>query len=397
MPDPLSSFGFELHGFASEHLMKAIGLMSGTSMDGVDIALLETDGERIIAFGPSGGRDYTGEERAFLREAVEAATQLSDRTDRTGILARAEQLITQIHADTVEEFLIQHGLPRDEVRVVGFHGQTVLHRPEAGLTVQLGDGQLLADLTGIDVVYDFRADDIAQGGEGAPLVPVYHAALATFSGLPRPAVIVNIGGVANVTFIGEAGELIAFDTGPGNALLDDWMMQQLGEARDENGQLAARGQTDGRRLEAMLANPYFLRKPPKSLDRNAFALSIMEGLSPEDGAATLTAFTAASLICGAAHFPATPKIFVLSGGGTRNATLVGTLRKLLPGRIELADELGWDAGAVEAQAFAFMAVRSLRGLPISYPGTTGAPQPMTGGILVQPSESNSMEFENSFA
>ena len=377
--------------------MKAIGLMSGTSMDGVDIALLETDGERIMAFGPSGGRDYTGEERAFLREAVEAAVQISDRTDRTGILARAEQLITEIHADAVEDFLIQHGLPREDVSVIGFHGQTVLHRPEAGLTVQLGDGQLLADLTGMDVVYDFRAADMAQGGEGAPFVPVYHGALAEFSTLPRPAVVVNIGGVANVTFIGEDGALLAFDTGPGNALLDDWMMLRLGEAWDENGQLAARGQTDGPTLEAMLAHPYFLRKPPKSLDRNAFSLSVMDGLSPEDGAATLTAFTAASLICGAAHFPAAPKIFVLSGGGTRNASLVGALRKLLPGRIELAGDLGWDAGAVEAQAFAFMAVRRLQGLPISFPGTTGVPQPRTGGILAQPSDASAMEFENSFA
>ena len=377
--------------------MKAIGLMSGTSMDGVDVALLETDGERIVAFGPAGGRDFTGEERAFLREAVRAAAQLTHRTDRTGVLAKAEQLITEIHAEAVGDFLIEHKLPRDEVRVIGFHGQTVLHRPEAGLTVQLGDGQLLADLTGIDVVYDFRADDMAQGGEGAPLVPVYHRALAEFSALPRPAVIVNIGGVANVTFIGEDGELLAFDTGPGNALLDDWMMLRLGEAWDENGQLAARGQTDGPTLEAMLAHPYFLRKPPKSLDRNAFSLSVMDGLSPEDGAATLTAFTAASLICGAAHFPAAPKIFVLSGGGTRNASLVGALRKLLPGRIELAGDLGWDAGAVEAQAFAFMAVRRLQGLPISFPGTTGVPQPRTGGILAQPSDASAMEFENSFA
>ena len=377
--------------------MKAIGLMSGTSMDGVDIALLETDGERITAFGPSGGRDYTGEERAFLREAVEAAAHLTDRADRSGMLARAEQLITEIHADAIEDFLIAQKLPRYEVRVVGFHGQTVLHRPEDGLTVQLGDGQLLADMTGMDVVYDFRADDMAEGGEGAPLAPVYHRALAELAELPRPAVIMNIGGVANVTFIGEDGALLAFDTGPGNALLDDWMMLRTGQARDENGQLAAQGQTDGRRLEAMLGHPYFMRKPPKSLDRNAFALSVMDGLSPEDGAATLTAFTAASIICGAAHFPATPKIFVLSGGGTRNASLVGTLRKLLPGRIELADDLGWDAGAMEAQAFAFMAVRALRGLPNSFPGTTGVAQPMTGGILAQPSESNSMEFENSFA
>ena len=377
--------------------MKAIGLMSGTSMDGVDIAVLETDGERIEAFGPVGGRDYTGEERAFLREAVAAATQLSDRTQRPGILGKAEELITEIHAEAVDAFLLEHGLAREEVAVIGFHGQTVLHRPEAGLTVQLGDGQLLADLTGMDVVYDFRAEDMAHGGEGAPLVPVYHRALAERGGLPRPAVIVNIGGVANVTFIGEDGGLLAFDTGPGNALLDDWMMRHLGEARDENGQLAAQGQASGPRLEALLADPYFLRKPPKSLDRNAFSLSVLEGLSPQDGAATLTAFTAASLICGAAHFPEAPKIFVLSGGGTRNATLVGALRRLLPGRIELADDLGWDAGAIEAQAFAFMAVRTLLGLPNSFPGTTGVPAPTAGGVLAQPSDDNSMEFENSFA
>jgi anhydro-N-acetylmuramic acid kinase len=377
--------------------MKAIGLMSGTSMDGVDIALLETDGERIEAFGPVGGREYTGEERAFFREAVDAAVQIDDRSDRSGILARAEALITEIHADAVDDFLIVNRMPRDEVAVIGFHGQTVLHRPEAQLTVQLGDGQLLADLTGMDVVYDFRAEDMAQGGEGAPFVPVYHRALADYSALPRPAVIVNIGGVANVTFIAEDGTLLAFDTGPGNALLDDWMMRRLGQPRDENGQLAAKGQADGRRLEAMLAHPFFLRRPPKSLDRNAFPLSAVEGLSPEDGAATLTAFTAASLICGMAHFPVTPKIFVLSGGGTRNASLVGALRTLLPGRIELAEERGWDASAIEAQAFAFLAVRSLRGLPNSFPGTTGVPHPVTGGVLVRPSEASLLEFETSFA
>jgi anhydro-N-acetylmuramic acid kinase len=377
--------------------MKAIGLMSGTSMDGVDIALLETDGERIGAFGPVGGRDYTLEERAFFREAVAAAAQITDRSDRSGILERAEALITEIHADAVDDFLSFNRLSREEVDVIGFHGQTVLHRPESRLTVQLGDGQLLADLTGIEVVHDFRANDVAEGGEGAPFVPAYHRALADYSELPRPAVIVNIGGVANVTFIGEDGTLLAFDTGPGNALIDDWMMQRLGEPRDENGQLAARGQVDARRLETLLANPFFLRKPPKSLDRNAFPLSVVDGLSPEDGAATLTAFTAAALICGAAHFPDAPKIFVLSGGGTRNASLVGTLRKLLPGRIELAEDRGWDSGAIEAQAFAFLAVRSLRGLPNSFPGTTGAPHPVVGGVLVRPSEASSMEFETSFA
>jgi anhydro-N-acetylmuramic acid kinase len=243
------------------------------------------------------------------------------------------------------------------------------------------------------VIYDFRADDMAAGGQGAPLAPVYHRALAEASDLPLPAVIVNLGGVANITFIGEDGELLAFDTGPANALIDDWVFKHTGQPRDENGQLAGKGETDGRRLEALLADPYFLRKPPKSLDRNAFPLSVIEGLSLEDGAATLTAFTAASLICGIAHFPGAPKIFILSGGGTHNATLVATLRKLLPGEIATAGELDWDADAIEAQAFAYMAVRSLKGLPISFPGTTGVPQPMTGGYFAQPEELQQIDDE----
>jgi anhydro-N-acetylmuramic acid kinase len=366
--------------------MKAIGLMSGTSMDGVDVALLETDGERILAFGPAGGRDYTEDEREVLREAVAQARELEDRYDRPAFLARAEDMLTDIHAAVVENFLLDNGLDAGDIDVIGFHGQTVLHRPEAGLTVQLGDGQRLADFLGIDVIYDFRADDVASGGQGAPFAPVFHRALVRRAGLPRPAVVVNIGGVANITFIGEDDSLLAFDTGPGNALIDDWVKRHTGRPFDENGRLAAAGQTDGRRLEALLDNPFFLRKPPKSLDRNAFSLSAVEGLSVADGAATLTAFTAASLICGVAHFPASPKIFVLSGGGTRNIALVGALRKLLPGRVEIADNLGWDSAAIEAQAFAFMAVRSMKGLPISFPGTTGVPEPMTGGVLARPSE-----------
>ena len=373
--------------------MKAIGLMSGTSMDGVDVALIETDGERIFAFGPAAGHAYSDDERAILREAVNAAVGLTERSKRPGILDEAERLVTEIHAETVNIFLDRNGLAPAEIDVVGFHGQTVLHRPDAGLTVQLGDGRFLADLIGIDVIYDFRANDVAAGGQGAPFAPVYHRALADASELPRPAVIVNLGGVANVTFIGEDDGLLAFDTGPANAMIDDWVLKHAGLPRDENGQLAAAGETDGRRLEALLADPYFLRKPPKSLDRNAFPLAAVEGLSLEDGAATLTAFTAASLICGIAHFPQAPSLFVLSGGGTHNGTLVATLRRLLPGRVEIADDLGWNADAIEAQAFAFMAVRSLKGLPISFPGTTGVPEPMTGGIFAQPQEMEPAEDE----
>jgi anhydro-N-acetylmuramic acid kinase len=368
--------------------------MSGTSMDGVDVALIETDGERIVSFGPAGIYEYRDEERAVLRQAVADAADLSDRDARPGTLAEAEALITNVHAQAVEAFMGDFGLGREDVDVVGFHGQTVLHRPKAGLTVQLGDGPLLSEMLNLDVVYDFRAADMAAGGQGAPFVPVYHRALVEASDLARPAVAINLGGVANVTFIGRDDELLAFDTGPGNAMIDDWMFRQAGAARDENGEAAARGQTDGRRLEALLADRYFLQKPPKSLDRNAFSSSIVEGLSLEDGAATLTAFTVASLICGLAHLPATPAIFVLCGGGTRNATLVGSLRKLLPGRVELADDIGWNADAIEAQAFAYMAVRTLKGLPISFSGTTGVPAPMPGGVVARCADTREVEPAN---
>ena len=366
--------------------MKAIGLMSGTSMDGVDVALIETDGDRILSLGPSGVWQYSGDEREVLRRAVTEAASVEDRNARPDALAEAEKLITNIHAQVLDSFMRDHNLNAASIDLIGFHGQTVLHRPEIGLTIQLGDGARLADLTGTDVIYDFRAADMKAGGQGAPLAPVYHRALADHSQLPKPAVIVNLGGVANLTFIDEDDSLLAFDTGPANALIDDWMLQKTGNRRDENGQLAARGKTDAGRLEALLSHPYFLQKPPKSLDRNAFSLSAVEGLSPENGAATLTAFTAASLICNLAHLPATPQIFVLTGGGTHNATLVGSLRKLLPGLIEQGADLGWNADAIEAQAFAYMAVRSVRGMPLTFPGTTGVSEPVTGGVFVRAPE-----------
>ncbi len=355
-------------------------------MDGVDIALIETDGERIENILAAGGRPYDPYERRFLRTAMEAAVNLRNRADRPGILRDAETMLTDIHAETVEEFLIQQGFSHQDIDVVGFHGQTVLHRPEAGLTVQLGDGKLLADRLGIEVVYDFRANDVAKGGQGAPLVPIYHRALAQYSQIDRPAAIVNIGGVANVTWIGEDDSFVAFDTGPGNALIDDWVLQETGSPMDEDGRLAAQGKVDNQRLQALLNNPFLLQRPPKSLDRNAFSLQSVAGLSAADGAATLTAFTAATLVCARAHFPKPPKIFVLAGGGAYNAALRGALKRLLPGQVVVADELGWSADTVEAQAFAYLAVRSWRGLPITFPTTTGVSEPTKGGVHVYPED-----------
>lgn len=374
--------------------MKAIGMISGTSMDGIDVALIETDGEAVQAFGPTGGRAFTVSERELLREAVSEAAFMKARDERPALLTEAEDFITESHAEAIEAFLDDNAIPREDIDVVGFHGQTVLHRPEAGLTVQLGDGQRLADLTGFSVVYDFRAEDVAQGGQGAPFVPAYHRALAKASGLSLPAVVINIGGVANVTWIGPDGHLIAFDTGPGNALLDDWVRQKTGAAYDDNGALAASGQADSKRLEALLRDPYFLRKPPKSLDRHDFSLDAIADLSPADGAATLTAFTAAALVCAIAHFPRPPLAYVVVGGGAHNATLMAALGKLLPGPLQRAEALGWSPDVIEAQAFAYLAVRSLHGLPLSYPATTGVGAPTGGGVLARPAKHRKTSFES---
>jgi anhydro-N-acetylmuramic acid kinase len=374
--------------------MKAIGMMSGTSMDGIDIALLETDGDRIDAFGATGGRPYTAAERELLRQAMAEAAHLRDRDHRPAILAEAENLITESHAKALQTFLRENRLSAEDIGVVGFHGQTVIHKPHERLTVQLGNGQRLADLIGIRVIYDFRANDVAQGGEGAPFVPVYHRALALGSELPLPAAVVNIGGVANVTWIGPDGHLLAFDSGPGNALLDDWVRQTTGAAFDVGGELAAKGRADSKRLEKLLRAPYFLQKPPKSLDRNTFSTAAMEGLSPADGAATLTAFTAAALVCAIAHFPAPPRSYVMAGGGVHNATLMAALAKLLPGKLIRADELGWLSDSIEAQAFAFLAVRSLFDMPLSFPTTTGVPKPTTGGVIAEPASAASLSVQD---
>lgn len=369
-------------------------MMSGTSMDGIDVALLETDGESIEAFGPVAGRAFTPGERELLREAVTEAAFLRHRDDRPALLTEAEDFVTESHAQAVGDFLDDNGLSREEIDVIGFHGQTVLHRPEDRLTVQLGDGQRLADLTGVKVVYDFRGNDMAQGGQGAPFVPVYHRALVLAARLDLPAAVVNIGGVANVTWVGEDGHFLAFDTGPGNALIDDWVRQTTGASHDENGALAAQGRADNKRLEALLRSPYFLRKPPKSLDRNDFTLTLMEGLSPADGAATLTAFTAGALVCAVAHFPVPPKAVVVVGGGARNRSLMAALDTLLPGQLLRADDIGWSADGLEAQAFAFLAVRSLKGLPLSFPTTTGVESPTPGGLLAQPASPLVLSFDS---
>ncbi len=363
--------------------LTAIGLMSGTSLDGIDAALIRTDGADIVEHLGAASFAYTAAERRLLASALGAATGLADRNARPGPLAEAEDMITSRHATAVGDLLQRAGLRRESVDVIGFHGQTVLHRPEARLTVQLGDGAALARQTGIAVVADMRAADVAAGGEGAPLAPVYHRALAAALD-ERPVVFVNIGGVGNVTWIGASGDMLAFDTGPGNALMDDWALRHTGSPCDRDGRLAAAGVLDPQAFETLAMNPYFEKPVPKSLDRNAFDVACLEGLSPADGMATLLHFTATSLARAAGWFPESPSGWVICGGGRHNPALMKEIRGLLEPlgqKVMSAEEAGIDGGIVEAEAWAYMAVRSLKGLPITWPTTTRAPEPMTGGAL----------------
>jgi anhydro-N-acetylmuramic acid kinase len=365
----------------------AVGLMSGTSQDGVDVALIDSDGERIAQLGATACRPYSKAERTLLRRATAAAANLTERTARPGLVAKAERLINDAHAEAVESFLLANGLQRGEVAVIGFHGQTLLHRPEQRLTLQIGDGRTLAARLGIPAVYDFRAADVAAGGQGAPLAPVFHRALVRRLQHASPVAVLNLGGVANVTYI-DGEELIACDTGPGNALLDDFLRLRTGEPLDTDGRAAASGSIDEKMIERLLAHPFFALAPPKSLDRNAFRGWVgdtLDGIGVENGAATLTALTAAAVARIVPHLPRPPASWIVAGGGARNPTLLRMLtERLAPARVESAHAVGWSIDSLEAQAFAYLAVRSLRGLPITFPTTTGAPRPLTGGVLARP-------------
>ncbi|WP_026607423.1 anhydro-N-acetylmuramic acid kinase [Methylocapsa acidiphila] len=363
---------------------RAIGLMSGTSMDGVDVAYIETDGEEAIALHAAGSFPYAPEDRALLRGALADALALEDRRARPGALAQAEAMVTSRHAEAVEEFLADQRIARDSIDLVGFHGQTVLHRPERRLTAQIGDGAALAERLKLKVAYDFRAADVARGGQGAPLAPVFHRALAAASGFSEPVAVVNIGGVSNVSLVAPGAEPAAFDSGPGNALLDDLMLERTGAALDRDGATAARGKIDEAILAALLANAYFALPPPKSLDRNDFSRAPVAGLGLEDAAATLTAFTAAGIARAFELLPARPTRAVICGGGARNPTLMRELSRRLPCPVTDADSVGWSVEFMEAQAFAYLAVRSLKNLPITFPLTTGVSGPLTGGVLAEP-------------
>jgi anhydro-N-acetylmuramic acid kinase len=364
--------------------VRAIGLMSGTSLDGVDVAIIETDGQEIVTLVRTGFFPYAEADRALLCRAAEDAALLEDRNARPGCLALADAMITSRHVEAVEAFLAADSIDRATVDLIGFHGQTVLHRPGRRLTVQIGDGAGLAARLGIRVIHDFRAADVAQGGQGAPLVPVFHRARAAAAGFSQPVAIINIGGVANLSFIAPGKEPIACDTGPGNALLDDLMLKRLGLPFDRDGATASRGKADGAVLSELLTHPFFLAPPPKSLDRNDFLGTAVESLATEDAAATLTAFTAASIAGVLPLLPSRRSFAIVCGGGAHNKTLMRELADRLPCPVVLAETFGWSSDAMEAQAFAYLAARRERNLPITFPMTTGVDKPLEGEVVAEP-------------
>jgi anhydro-N-acetylmuramic acid kinase len=353
---------------------RTIGLMSGTSLDGVDAAWLDTDGKIVAAFGPTITIPYDEKLRGQLRMILDLAPSLAPDDER---LTEAVERLTDCHIHAVEAL----GRSAD---LIGFHGQTILHQPHNRRTWQIGDGAALARRLGVPVAYDFRSADVAAGGQGAPFAPLYHAALA--ADLPKPLAVLNIGGVANVTWIGRDGVPLAFDTGPGNGPLDDWVFRHTGQPFDANGALARAGQADRDVLTHLMADPYFSSPAPKSLDRldfnNTLAGSGLSDLSAADGAATLAAFTVASIA--ASVFPESPTRWLVTGGGRLNPVLMDELRQTLRVPVDPVEAAGWNGDALEAQCFGFLATRVVAGLPLSLPTTTGVPTPMPGGRIALP-------------
>jgi anhydro-N-acetylmuramic acid kinase len=356
-------------------MQTAVGVISGTSMDGIDVALIRSDGEARVEAGPGATFPYPEPLSRALRAVV------ADPSEAEKPQAELERQVTDAHVAAVEAFLEGFAIARESVALAGLHGQTILHRPGAGLTRQLCDGARAAAALKLDVVCDFRSADVAAGGEGAPLAPVYHSAIA--AGLERPLIVLNWGGVGNVTWLGRKGEIVAFDTGPANAMLDDFLLRRCGAAFDEDGALARSGRVDAGALEAMMRDPYFRRPPPKSLDRNHFAAlaASVEGLSDADGAATLAAFTVAATAAALKLIPEPPMRWLVGGGGRRNQFLMRGLAERVGTAVEPIEAIGFDGDALEAQCFAYLALRSRRGAPLSFPTTTGVRAPTPGGLF----------------
>lgn len=355
----------------------ALGAMSGTSLDGVDAAMLRTDGVELYDFGAHDYRAYDDAERNVIRAGF-------GKLDGPEVDAAAE-VVETAHADILARF--------DGADVIGFHGQTLTHLPDRGITLQAGDGQILAEALGNTVVWDFRSADMRLGGHGAPLAPFYHFALARHIGETGPVGFLNLGGVGNLTWLDPAakgpeipGACLAFDTGPGNALIDDLCRARRGVSIDEDGALTLSGTIDEDALQAMMGARYFLKMPPKSLDRNDFSgwLEHVSQLADADAAATLAAGTASAVAVGLEHCPVPPNRILVTGGGRKNPGLMAELAQRLPCPAIPVEAVGLNGDMLEAQAFAYLAVRVMRGLPTSAPGTTGVAAPVGGGIVSKP-------------
>lgn len=357
------------------------GFMSGTSLDAVDAAMILTDGEAIVDFGPAVERKYTPAERSVLQAATDAARAWNWQGPvPEAPFKSALDVITRTHADAWRMLTGEPRAPRP--LLAGVHGQTVLHRrakPGAkGATLQLVDPFSLRATFGVPMVCDFRTADVEAGGQGAPLAPAYHGALMDRLGR-EPACVLNLGGVANITARLADGSLIAFDTGPANGPIDEWVEGHGRGTYDAGGRLALAGKVHTGLLAQLLDHDWFSEKPPKSLDRYDFNASVARGLSVEDGAATLTAFSAAAVAAGIDQLPEKPSRVIACGGGRHNPALMAALKGALPCPLISAEEAGWRGDSIEAEAFAYLAARRMRSLPLSWPMTTGVPAPMSGG------------------
>ena len=371
----------------------AVGLMTGTVLDGfIDVALLKSNGEELYEFGPYSLEPYDECVVELLKETLATALDWQFKGPEPAIFSVAEQLVTEQQAKAVLAVLKRADIKPSQISVVGFHGQSVLHRAAvdgvSGRTRQLGDGQLMANLIGVPVAWDFRSSDVLAGGQGAPLAPVYHRALlqlaATDNKLKSEAAVLNLGGVANISWWDGAATLLAFDTGPANAPVNDWVASYTSEKMDVDGKYAASGKVDEARLSELLKHPYLVADAPKSLDRFDFSSSMATGKNLEDGAALLTAFSAAAVGKALDILPIRPETLILCGGGRHNPSLVRAIEQYANVLTVDADDIGWRGDAIEAECFAFLAERVLRNLPLSFPTTTGVPKPTPGGIVSLP-------------
>lgn len=363
---------------AKQGAIWVLGTMSGTALDGVDAAMLRTDGHDILEFGPHAYRPYSAAEQTTIRQAF---GQWPGDPD----VASAAEVVETAHAEVLARF--------SGAEMIGFHGQTLAHDPGNGRTHQAGNGQLLAQALNLPVVWDFRSNDVQMGGQGAPLAPFFHFACARWIKASKPLAILNLGGVGNITWIDPSqpspeapGALLAFDTGPANAPINDLMQIRLNLAQDESGALAATGRADEKLVQAFLAQAYFHKIPPKSLDRNDFQpfFKKTHRLSNADAAATLTAIAAASVAKAAEHFPAPITRLLVAGGGRHNATMMVQLTQRMNCTAEPIENAGLNGDMLEAQAFAYLAARVAYGLPTSAPTTTGVAAAVGGGQISRP-------------